>query len=172
VRELLGEAIGTLVEALAAWRLEVALLPLVLCLLVGVHKVAAAAIVAIALLGAPDLLLAGLVGVYRLRECRGRRGECSAHFLLVLVVSVAAAEAKVELQAVALLVVVHRGRVVVHDALGGESGESVCGRGSRLGGWLNSGRRCESGRSRRCSHCRGFFSAALARRGRCWGLPQ
>lgn len=122
VRELLGEAIGTLVEALAAWRLEVALLPLVLCLLVGVHEVAAAAIVAIALLGAPDLLLAGLVGVYRLRECRGRCGECSARFLLVLVVSVAAAEAKVELQAVALLVVVHRGRVVVHDVLGGESG--------------------------------------------------
>jgi len=123
VRELLGEAIGTLVKALAAWRLEVALLPLVLCLLVGAHKVAAAAaIVAIALLGAPDLLLAGLVGVYRLRECRGRCGECSARFLLVLVVSVAAAEAKVELQAVALLVVVHRGRVVVHDVLGGEPG--------------------------------------------------
>ena len=50
VRELLGEAIGTLIEALAAWRLEVALLPLVLCLLVGVHEVAAAAIVAIAVL--------------------------------------------------------------------------------------------------------------------------
>lgn len=123
MRQLLGQAIGTLIEALAARGLEVSLLSLVLCLLVGVLEVAPTAGVAIALLlGAPDLLLAGLVGVYRLRECRGRRGECSAHFLLVLVVSVAAAEAKVELQAVALLVVVHRGRVVVHDALGGESG--------------------------------------------------
>jgi Ca2+/H+ antiporter len=119
VRQLLGEAIGTLIEALATWRLEVALLPLVLCLLVGVHEVASASIVAIALLGAPNLLLAGLVGVYRLRECRGRRWECSAGFLLVLVVSVTATEAKVELQAVALLVVVHRGR---RNRFGGEVG--------------------------------------------------
>lgn len=126
MRQLLGEPIGTLVEALAAWRLEVALLPLVLCLLVGIHEVASASIIAIALLlllGAPDFLLAGLVGVHRLRERRRCRWECSADFLLVLlVVSVTAAEAKVELQAVALLVVVHRGG---RNRFGGEVGVVV-----------------------------------------------
>jgi hypothetical protein len=145
VRELLGEAIGTLVETLATWRLEVALLSLVLCLLVGVHEVASASIVAIALLllSAPDLLLARLVGVYRLRERRGCRRECPAGFLLVLVVSVAAAEAEIELQAVALLVVVHGGR------------PQSLRRGSRCGGlvggcWVSSsGAKTKSGQWRR-----------------------
>jgi hypothetical protein len=71
VRELLSEAVRALVETLTAWGLEVSLLPLVLCLLVGVHEVAAAIAIAVAialLLGTPDLLLASLVRVYGLRE--------------------------------------------------------------------------------------------------------
>lgn len=114
VRELLGEAIGSFVKPRSAGRLQVALLSLVLGLLVRAHEVAGA--VAIALLCAPDLLLAGLIGVYRLRKGRRGGGKRSAGVLVVAAVTTttaaaaASAEAKGQIQPVGLLLVVHCGR--------------------------------------------------------------
>lgn len=111
LRKLLSEPIGTLVEASRAGGLEIALLPLVLGLLVGVLEVASIAIAAhlLLLLCAPDLLLTSLIRVHRLRKCRRCGGKRTALLLCILVVAVTpTTKAKVQLQAVALLLVVHR----------------------------------------------------------------
>lgn len=88
------------------------MLPLVLGLLVRALEVAAIAIAAhlllLLLLRAPDLLLASLVGVHRLWERRGRGGKRTPLFLgILLLAAIAPAKAKVKLQAIALLLVVH-----------------------------------------------------------------
>jgi hypothetical protein len=95
VGELVYQAIGGLVELCLTLRgLRVALLALILRLPVrAVRKVAIAGVL---VARAPDLLLTGLIGVYRLREGRGRGGKGPASVLRVLV-SITAAEAKVEL---------------------------------------------------------------------------
>ena len=111
MRKLVDQAVGGLIEA-GGIGVEVALLLLVLGLLVGVHEVAPTIAIALLLrlLCPPDLLLASLVGVDGLGKGGGRGGKGTAAGVLVVLVSVTAAEAKVELQPVGLLVVGHDGR--------------------------------------------------------------
>ena len=112
LRQLLSQAVRALIEGASGARgLEVSLLPLILGLLVRALEVAAIAIAAhlllLLLLRAPDLLLASLVGVHGLWERRGRGGKRTPLFLGILLAAIAPAKAKVELQAIALLLVVH-----------------------------------------------------------------
>jgi len=104
--ELLGQAIGSFVETGSVGSLQIPLLSLVLGLLVRVHEVASA--IAIVLLCAPNLLLTCLVGVDGLGKGRGRgRKSTTRGFLVVLAITTA--KTKGEIQAIALLLVVHGG---------------------------------------------------------------
>lgn len=124
--ELLSQAIGSVVEAAGGLGgLQIALLPLILGLLIRARKVAVSVgigvgvgvgVVGEALLCAPDLLLARLIGVYGLGKCGRRGGEWPARVLVLE--PFLGAEAKVEIQAVALLLLL---LLVVH--CGGWSSE-------------------------------------------------